>query len=72
MIEQLNHKGTAFECVNVGDQIMFEMSKRLDAGKRAAESFKTHSYVEDEIVCEIMQNIRRPLVVPFPHQIYPN
>jgi len=56
MIEQLN-RGSEFQCVNVGDQLLFEMNKRLEAGKKAAEAFKTHSYVEDEIVIELLQGI---------------
>ena len=56
MIEQLN-RNSEFQCVNVGDQLLFEMNKRLEAGKRAAEAFKTHSYVEDDIVIDILKNI---------------
>ena len=54
MIEHLN-RGTEFQCVNVGDLIRFEMNKRQEAGKKAAEAFKTHSYVEDEIVISLVQ-----------------
>ena len=57
MIEQLNRNGPDFQCVNIGDQLLFEMNKRLEAGKKAAEAFKTHSYVEDTIVIELLQNI---------------
>jgi adenylate kinase family enzyme len=54
MIEQLSNK---FECINVGDQLVFEMNKRLESGKRISEAFGHHSYVDDEIVIELLKTI---------------
>jgi hypothetical protein len=57
MIEQLTGKNEAFECVNVGDLLVKEMKNRLELGKKIHESFSSHSYVEDEIVIELLKNI---------------
>ena len=56
MIEQLNSKsGGAFECVNIGDRLMKELKSKRELGKRIHDSFQTHSYVDDEIVIELLK-----------------
>jgi len=33
------------------------MNKRLESGKRISEAFSHHSYVDDEIVIELLKDI---------------
>lgn len=57
MIEQLNsiEGGPQSECINLGDLVEFEMSKKTEAGKQIALANESHSYVDDEIVIKIME-----------------
>jgi adenylate kinase len=46
-----------FEIANIGDQLEFQMSQRLEAGKSINESFSHHQYVDDDIIIKLMENI---------------
>ena len=50
---QENAKGTY--CISVGDLIQKEITKKSDFGKRIYESRKKYSYIEDEIVIELVK-----------------
>ena len=45
----------AIQCISVGDLIQKEITKKSDFGKRIYESRKKYSYIEDEIVIEIVK-----------------
>lgn len=42
--------------ISVSDLLMREINKRSEYGKRIYESRKTYSYIEDEIVIDLVQN----------------
>ena len=47
--------GPAIQCISVGDLIQKEITKKSDFGKRIYESRKKYSYIEDEIVIELVK-----------------
>jgi adenylate kinase len=42
-------------CISVGDLLQREITKKSDFGKRIYESRKKYSYIEDEIVIDLVQ-----------------
>lgn len=47
--------GPAIQCISVGDLIQKEITKKSDFGKRIYESRRKYSYIEDEIVIELVK-----------------
>ena len=49
-----NFEDFKYEAICVGDLLNKEISKKSDLGKRIFESRKTYSYVDDDIVIELV------------------
>ena len=53
--EQGTEGAKAIQCISVGDLIQKEITKKSDFGKRIYESRKKYSYIEDEIVIDLVK-----------------